>query len=205
MEELATKTIDVLRTIIRKLIPDVFVEWVTDKLLLRLERTEKKDGGQIASTERLQAPSNKAFIDKYWSQNGGAEKSIKNASYDNIVEESRRIAPIVSKVLRSIRTKISSETFTKLELQSHVIDKLEEYSLIPSMAGYHGFPAAIAISIDSELIHNIPENTVIQPGALVTVEVGASSTTAYASQAWSFLTSPIDEKKKNFTRRQSWP
>ncbi len=141
--------------------------------------------------------SNKFYINKFRAKNRNAAISIKNAPYEEVVEESRRIAPLVSKVLRSIHIKIANEKISKLELQSHVIDKLEEYNLIPSMAGYLGFPASIAISVDSELVHNIPDNTVISPGALVTVEIGASSNTAYASQAWSFFALPVDQKKRN--------
>jgi methionyl aminopeptidase len=144
--------------------------------------------------------SNKYLVDKYRKQNEDAAKLIKNIDIDEVINESRRIAPLVSEVLQSAQKAIFEEKLTKLELQTHVVKSLEDYNLIPSMAGYHGFPGAVAISIDNELIHNVPDKAVISPGSLVTVEVGASSNMAFASQAWSFLKPPIAENKHNLIR-----
>jgi methionyl aminopeptidase len=146
------------------------------------------------------ALSNKYLVDKYRERNQNAATLIKNMDVDGIINESRRIAPLVSAALQSAQKAILEGKLTKLELQTHIVNKLEYYNLIPSMAGYHGFPGAVAISIDSELIHNVPDKTVISPGSLVTVEVGASSDVAFASQAWSFLKPPIAENKQNLIR-----
>ena len=140
---------------------------------------------------------NKYLVRKYSTQNRDVAGLIKNSEFQDIITESRRIAPLVSEILRTIRGQISNEKMTKLQLQNYVVDRLEEYNLIPSMAGYHGFPAAIAISIDSELIHNIPDKTAILPSSIITVEIGASSNVAYASQTWSFLVPQADPKKSN--------
>jgi methionyl aminopeptidase len=149
---------------------------------------------------RKNTSSNKYFVDKYRAKNQNASKLIKSAAPDDIIKESRRIAPLVSEVLQFAHSMILNEKITKLELQRHIIDNLDDHNLIPSMAGYNGFPAAIAISIDSELIHNIPDDTVILPSSLVTIEVGASSKKAFASQAWSFLKPPVDPNKKYLYR-----
>jgi methionyl aminopeptidase len=144
--------------------------------------------------------SNKHLVDKYRALNQTASNAIKNADPVDIIKESRRIAPLVSEVIRSAHKTLLREKITKLELQSHIVDKLDGYNLIPSMAGYNGYPAAVAISIDRELVHSVPDNTIIPPGSLVTVEVGASSNRAFASQAWSFIKPPIAQNKQNLCR-----
>jgi methionyl aminopeptidase len=42
----------------------------------------------------------------------------------------------------------------------------------PSFLGYHGYPAAICISINDEVIHGIPGPRVVRPGDLVSLDVG---------------------------------
>jgi methionyl aminopeptidase len=144
--------------------------------------------------------SNKYLIGKYREQNENASKQINNMDVGKIIRESRRIAPLVSEVIQSAKIQVLRGKLTKLELQTHIVNKLVDYNLIPSMAGYHGFPGAVAISIDNELIHNVPDNTAVPPGSLVTIEVGASSNMAFASQAWSFLNPPIASNKQNLIR-----
>ena len=63
------------------------------------------------------------------------------------------------------------------------------------MSGYHGFPSAVAISVNKELIHNIPNKSKIKPGSIITVEIGASSGSVYASQTWSYLVPPINQER----------
>ncbi len=146
---------------------------------------------------RTKVASNKSIIGKYAPLNGKASKIIKGLPYSEIVAESKRIAPLVSGILSSVKEKIANESLSKLELQQYVIEMLDDIDLLPSMAGYNGFPSGIAISIDSEIIHNIPDKTIIPKGALVTVELGASTNAAYASQAWSYLSVPsLDLKEK---------
>ncbi len=42
----------------------------------------------------------------------------------------------------------------------------------PSFLGYHGYPAAICISINDEVIHGIPGRRVVLPGDVVSLDVG---------------------------------
>lgn len=54
------------------------------------------------------------------------------------------------------------------------IDKfIKSQNAIPSFLGYGGFPASACISVNNEVIHGIPGNRVIQPGDIVSIDVGA--------------------------------
>ena len=56
----------------------------------------------------------------------------------------------------------------------HIIRKfIEKQGATPSFLGYGGFPAAACISINETVIHGIPGKRVIQPGDIVSVDVGA--------------------------------
>ncbi|MCJ8311461.1 MAG: M24 family metallopeptidase [Saccharospirillaceae bacterium] len=139
--------------------------------------------------------SNIQLIKKYGPQNSEAARSIKNTELKKIIEETRIISPKVSEIHKQINHSLSNQTYSKLKLQSFIVDKLTDNNLLPSMVGYKGFPSAVAISVNKELIHNIPDNSIIKAGSIVTVEIAASSKIAYASQTWSYLVPPIDPRR----------
>ena len=43
----------------------------------------------------------------------------------------------------------------------------------PSFKGYGGFPASICTSINSVLVHGIPDQTVLKDGDLISIDIGA--------------------------------
>ena len=54
-------------------------------------------------------------------------------------------------------------------------DYIVRHGAIPTFLGYNGFPAASCISINDEVIHGIPSKSrIIQPGDIVSIDVGAT-------------------------------
>ena len=54
-------------------------------------------------------------------------------------------------------------------------DYIVRHGAIPTFLGYNGFPAASCISITDEVIHGIPNKSrIIQPGDIVSIDVGAT-------------------------------
>lgn len=139
---------------------------------------------------------NAKIVEKYASLNSSAAKQIKSTSYENIVKESKRISPKISEIHEAIGLNLINKPYSKLELQEFVVAQLEKEGILPSMAGFKGFPAAIAVSINDELIHNLPDDTQIQPGSLVTVEIGGATNKAYAYQSWTYLVPPSSPQHK---------
>lgn len=80
--------------------------------------------------------------------------------------------------------KVVGETLAKLEevikpgITTADLDRIaEEYILKqgakPSFKGYHGFPASICASVNNEVVHGFPTNTLLQEGDIVSVDCGA--------------------------------
>lgn len=54
-------------------------------------------------------------------------------------------------------------------------DYIVKHGAKPTFLGYNGYPAASCISINEEIIHGIPSKTrIIQPGDIVSIDVGAT-------------------------------
>jgi methionyl aminopeptidase len=98
------------------------------------------------------------------------------------IDKMRRAGRIVAEVLALVESELKPGVST-----GH-LDRLAERHIrgagaIPSFMGYLGgarygkgpraFPASTCISIDSEVVHGIPGERIIQTGSLVSVDVGA--------------------------------
>ena len=71
------------------------------------------------------------------------------------------------------------------------LDELaEEYTRsqggVPTFLGYKGFPRAICISLDDVVVHGIPDETQVEEGSLVTIDVGVTLDGAIADSAYTF-------------------
>jgi len=57
-------------------------------------------------------------------------------------------------------------------LDARAIKRIAAMKAKPSFLGYRGFPAALCISINDEVIHGIPGRRVVMPGDVVSIDVG---------------------------------
>ena len=78
-----------------------------------------------------------------------------------------------------------------------------EAGATPSFKGLYGFPAATCISINSLLVHGIPDDTVLQEGDIVSVDIGACYQGYHGDSAWTYgvgTISDADQKLLDVTR-----
>ncbi|MBC8570273.1 type I methionyl aminopeptidase [Zongyangia hominis] len=84
---------------------------------------------------------------------------------------------------------------TTKEIDTIVHDYIVGEGAIPSFLGYGGFPGSACISINNEVIHGIPKKTkVIQPGDIVSVDVGACIHGFHGDNAFTFPVGEISEE-----------
>ena len=68
---------------------------------------------------------------------------------------------------------------------------------IPSCKGYQGFPAAICISVNDEVVHGIASDRKLQDGDIVTLDICACYKGYHGDSAWSYSIGEITEEKKH--------
>ncbi len=83
----------------------------------------------------------------------------------------REAGRIVAIVLDLLREKIAPGVTTG-ELDILAEETIRKYGAVPSFKGYRGYPAALCVSINEEVVHGIPGSRVIQEGDIVSVDVG---------------------------------
>jgi methionyl aminopeptidase len=78
----------------------------------------------------------------------------------------------------------------------------------PAFKGLYGFPGAVCISLNDEVVHGIPSSTrVLQDGDIVSVDVGVRLNGWCADSAWTFAVGEIGEEARSLmeiTERSLW-
>jgi methionyl aminopeptidase len=91
----------------------------------------------------------------------------------------------VGECLRMAHDRVSSQEsgLTGKVLERDCVEILNKYDCIPTFKDYHGFPGAICYSVNKEMVHGIPNDKLLNPGDLVTVDLGATFEGAIADAA----------------------
>ena len=67
---------------------------------------------------------------------------------------------------------------------------------IPTSLGYKGYPRAICISANDVVVHGIPDDTIVEEGDIVTIDVGVTLGEAIADSAYTFGVGAVDAESQ---------
>jgi methionyl aminopeptidase len=103
----------------------------------------------------------------------------------------RRAGKVVRDVLEHVRSLVKPGA-TTLELDKAAEKRMTELGAKPAFKGYHGFPAVLCTSINSEVVHGIPSpRRVLKEGDIVSIDCGAIIDGYYGDSA---ITVPVGQK-----------
>lgn len=91
--------------------------------------------------------------------------------------------------------------FIKAGITTKELDKLAEEFIIskdayPSFKGYQGFPSALCISVNEEVVHGIPNDRKLKDGDIVSIDIGAMYKGYHGDSAWSYAVGDISDEKR---------
>ena len=79
---------------------------------------------------------------------------------------------MLHEVLEQLKGKIEPGITTK-ELDRYAEKLIRGYRAVPSFLNYEGYPASICASVDSQVVHGIPdESTVLREGQIISIDSG---------------------------------
>jgi len=70
----------------------------------------------------------------------------------------------------------------------------------PSFKGYRGFPAALCVSINEEVVHGIPNKRIIKDGDIVSVDFGAERNGYYSDEAFTKCVGKVSARTKKLVK-----
>lgn len=85
------------------------------------------------------------------------------------MQESGRIVALAhEEVKKAIKPGITTG-----ELDAIAEAVIKENGAVPSFKGYHGYPGSICASVNDQVIHGIPGETILKEGDIISIDIGA--------------------------------
>lgn len=113
---------------------------------------------------------------------------------DREIELMRKAGNIVYKTHQYLKNYLKPGITTQ-EIDDLADQYIRSLDAIPSCKGYEGYPAAICISVNDEVVHGIASGRKIKAGDIVTLDICACYKGYHGDSAWSYAIGEIDEEK----------
>ncbi len=111
------------------------------------------------------------------------------------IELMRKAGYLVSLTHQYLKPFVKAGITTK-ELDNLAEKFIREHDGIPSCKGYEGFPCALCVSVNDEVVHGIPSNRKLQNGDIVTIDMVIGYKGYQGDAAWTYAVGEIDDEKK---------
>jgi methionyl aminopeptidase len=109
--------------------------------------------------------------------------TIKSKSESDAMKQGGKI---LYKILQEVKAKVVPG-ITKKELDDLAKRLCLKYHVKPSFLGYNGYPAAICVSINNEVVHGLPSEQVIKVGDIVSLDMGVCYAGLHTDSALTFI------------------
>lgn len=111
------------------------------------------------------------------------------------ISKMRLSGKVVAKALDEAKKYIKPGITTK-EIDTICHECILSQGAIPSFLGYNGYPASICASVNSMVIHGIPDNTKLKEGDIISIDVGAILNGYHGDAARTFAVGEISDEAK---------
>lgn len=111
------------------------------------------------------------------------------------IEEMAEAGRLSAKVLREVGARVKPGVSTaELDRLAEMIIRME--GGIPAFKGYGGFPGSICASVNDQIVHGIPSDSVIlQEGDILSIDTGAIVKGWVGDNAWTYPVGRISPEK----------
>lgn len=116
------------------------------------------------------------------------------------IKRMRHAGHIVALVHQEMKRIIEPGINTKY-LDDVAMKIIKENKAIPTFLGYNGFPASICSSVNEQVVHGFPLETVIlKEGDIISVDIGATYGGLVGDSAWTYPVGKISDDKKRLLK-----
>lgn len=115
------------------------------------------------------------------------------------IEGIRKSGELLVEILKTLQPEVRPGVST-LDLDAIARKRIERSGGRPSFLGYHGFPAALCTSVDSAVIHGIPDARRLSEGQVVGVDCGIDLEGYYSDAALSVPVGSVAPEVKKLLR-----
>lgn len=118
---------------------------------------------------------------------------------DDEVELIRQSSLLVGKTLAELASRIRPGV-TTLELDRVAQQFIRDHDAIPGFLGYSGFPNSICASVNSSVVHGIPNDKPLQDGDIVSLDIGVVKQGYWGDSAYTFAVGNVSPEVQQLLR-----
>ncbi|MGC9975827.1 MAG: type I methionyl aminopeptidase [Syntrophales bacterium] len=115
------------------------------------------------------------------------------------IERMRASNHIVAEILNTLRERVKPGVTTS-ELDVCSEELVRKRGAVPAFKGYMGYPNSLCISVNSEVVHGIPSNRVLDAGDIVSLDFGVYYKGYYGDAAITVPVGDISEEAARLIR-----
>ncbi len=114
---------------------------------------------------------------------------------ERIRECNRIVSMTHAEIARVIKPGISTLTIDKL-----ADEFIRDMDAVPGFLNYAGFPNSVCISVNDVVVHGIPDDTVLENGDVVSIDIGAVKNGFNGDSCFTFEVGIVDEQVKHLLK-----
>jgi methionyl aminopeptidase len=115
------------------------------------------------------------------------------------IERIKKSSLLVGKTLAEV-AKIIEPGVTTLELDKVAEEFIRDNNAVPGFLGYGGFPNSLCTSVNSAVVHGIPNNEPLKNGDIVSVDCGVLMDDFYGDSAYTFMVGEVSDEVQNLLK-----
>ncbi|GAF79097.1 unnamed protein product, partial [marine sediment metagenome] len=115
------------------------------------------------------------------------------------IEKIRTACSLAAEAMEVARDEVKPG-ITTLEISGKVKDFIETHGARAAFLGYKGFPGAICVSVNEEIVHGIPKDRTLGEGDIVKIDIGTYIDGFYGDVARSFPVGEISTEAQELMR-----
>ncbi|MCK4920381.1 MAG: type I methionyl aminopeptidase [Bacteroidales bacterium] len=122
-----------------------------------------------------------------------------NYKTEEEIEKLRESNLLVSKTLAEIAKYIQPGVTTG-KLDAIAEEFIRDHKAVPGFLGYNKYPKTLCTSVNSQVVHGIPSDDILEDGDIVSVDCGVILNDYYGDTAYSYAVGNISQEKKELLR-----
>ena len=115
------------------------------------------------------------------------------------IEILRKNNLIVSKTLAEV-AKLIKPGITTIQLDKRAEEFIRDHGAEPAFKGYKGFPATLCTSINEQVVHGIPDETILKEGDIISIDCGTYMDNYYGDSAFTFEVGEVKPEVRNLLK-----
>jgi len=115
------------------------------------------------------------------------------------IDKLRRVNQLVAAVLAELRDMVAPGV-TTAEIDERAESRVREAGAEPAFKGYHGYPATVCASVNSQVVHGIPSARKLAEGDILSIDMGARMDGFFGDSAVTVPVGRISEQAETLLR-----